>query len=151
MIFLVAPIRSSQRRSVWHLWWPVRWSAPARGGRSLRQRHHREDIHRGPGINFAPTAVIHVYIITKLCVIFGTVRDKLQEIEARVEITAAHMGYMEFRLCANNDVTTEATQECLDQTVLRDRAGNSRFINYRYNVLWLFKNESDRHNVLWLF
>ena len=84
-----------------------------------------------------------MYIITKLCVIFGTVRDKLQEIEARVEITAAHMGYMEFRLCANNDVTTEATQECLDQTVLRDRAGNLRFIITATMYFGYFKNESD--------
>ena len=72
---------------------------------------------------------MYVYIITKLCVIFGNVRDQLQEIEARVEITAAHMGYMEFRLCANNDVTTEATQECLDQSVLADSSGRTQYVH----------------------
>ncbi|KAL1454433.1 hypothetical protein WDU94_010691 [Cyamophila willieti] len=37
----------------------------------------------------------------------------------RVELTANHRGYFEFRLCPNNNVKVAATQECLDQYVLR--------------------------------
>lgn len=35
-----------------------------------------------------------------------------------VELTSNHGGYMEFRLCANNDVTKPITQQCLDENLL---------------------------------
>eukprot|EP00916_Digyalum_oweni_P010566 GHVL01017645.1.p1 GENE.GHVL01017645.1~~GHVL01017645.1.p1 ORF type:complete len:233 (+),score=23.36 GHVL01017645.1:411-1109(+) len=40
-------------------------------------------------------------------------------IDVAVKITANHLGYFIFKLCPNNDVTTEATQECLDDHVLK--------------------------------
>ncbi|KAK7107063.1 uncharacterized protein [Littorina saxatilis] len=40
-------------------------------------------------------------------------------IDVSVEITANHLGYFIFKLCPNNDVSTPATQECLDQNVLK--------------------------------
>nr|KAG5691650.1 hypothetical protein BaRGS_022925 [Batillaria attramentaria] len=45
--------------------------------------------------------------------------DQSQIIDVAVKITANHMGYFLFKLCPNNDVTKEATQECLDQHVLQ--------------------------------
>lgn len=41
-----------------------------------------------------------------------------QVINTTAEITANHGGYMEYRICPNNDSRKEATQECLDQHVL---------------------------------
>ena len=38
---------------------------------------------------------------------------------SKVQVTADHKGYFEFKLCPNNDVTKPVTQECLDKTVLR--------------------------------
>ena len=40
-------------------------------------------------------------------------------IDVAVKITANHLGYFLFKLCPNNDVRKEATQECLDEHVLR--------------------------------
>ncbi|KAK7476301.1 hypothetical protein BaRGS_00032494, partial [Batillaria attramentaria] len=40
-------------------------------------------------------------------------------INVTVKITASHGGYFMFKLCPNNDVTKEATQECLDRHVLQ--------------------------------
>ncbi|CAL1538250.1 unnamed protein product [Lymnaea stagnalis] len=49
-------------------------------------------------------------------------------ITATVEVTAPHMGWNEFRIC---DVAKsggiEATQECLNRTLLTDNSGRSRF------------------------
>nr|KAG5691648.1 hypothetical protein BaRGS_022923 [Batillaria attramentaria] len=42
-------------------------------------------------------------------------------INVTVKITASHGGYFMFKLCPNNDVTKEATQECLDRHVLQVR------------------------------
>ncbi|XP_022343370.2 uncharacterized protein LOC111136653 [Crassostrea virginica] len=39
-------------------------------------------------------------------------------IEVKVQITANHLGYFEFRLCEHNDPFTPVTQECLDKHVL---------------------------------
>ncbi|XP_062594876.1 uncharacterized protein LOC134256230 [Saccostrea cucullata] len=39
-------------------------------------------------------------------------------IEVKVQITANHLGYFEFRLCEHNDPFTPVTQECLDEHVL---------------------------------
>ena len=41
-----------------------------------------------------------------------------QSVRVRVEITAHHRGYFEFRLCPNNDFTRRVTHECLDRYVL---------------------------------
>lgn len=37
----------------------------------------------------------------------------------RVELTANHRGYFEFRLCPNNAPKQVATQQCLDRYVLK--------------------------------
>ncbi|XP_071164894.1 uncharacterized protein [Mytilus edulis] len=49
------------------------------------------------------------------------------------EITASHRGYLEFRICPNNDVTKAVTQECLDQYILSDvQTGGTKFyFNYQ--------------------
>lgn len=39
-------------------------------------------------------------------------------IEVKVQLTANHLGYFEFRLCEHNDPFTPVTQECLDEHVL---------------------------------
>lgn len=39
-------------------------------------------------------------------------------IEVKVQITANHLGYFEFRLCEHNDPFTPVTKECLDEHVL---------------------------------
>ena len=38
--------------------------------------------------------------------------------QIRVELTANHMGYFEFRLCPNNNPAKVASQRCLDQYIL---------------------------------
>ncbi|XP_060075035.1 uncharacterized protein LOC132554743 [Ylistrum balloti] len=51
-----------------------------------------------------------------------------QTIDINVEITANHLGYFEFRLCPNNNVNKAATQECLDQHLLRlENADGTRY------------------------
>lgn len=47
-------------------------------------------------------------------------------IESTVKISANHKGYIEFRLC-NVDQMGEATQACLDQTILKDASGSLYF------------------------
>ena len=41
-----------------------------------------------------------------------------QVITVVVQITANHLGWMEFRLCVNDDPTKAVTLDCLDQHVL---------------------------------
>ncbi|XP_050410035.1 uncharacterized protein LOC126824727 [Patella vulgata] len=52
-------------------------------------------------------------------------------ITATVQITANHMGYFEFRICVNNDVTKPATHECLNKHLLEleDGSGTKFFID----------------------
>ncbi|KAK6168235.1 hypothetical protein SNE40_022103 [Patella caerulea] len=52
-------------------------------------------------------------------------------ITANVQITANHMGYFEFRLCVNNDVTKPATHECLNKHLLElgDGTGTKFYID----------------------
>ena len=38
-----------------------------------------------------------------------------QMIDVTVELTAAHKGYFEFRLCPWNNIHVPVTHECLDQ------------------------------------
>ena len=47
-------------------------------------------------------------------------------ITIRVELTANHRGYFEFRLCPVNDLKNDATQECLDRYVLRRVEGREQ-------------------------
>lgn len=50
-----------------------------------------------------------------------------QNIDAVVEITANHKGFFEFRLCNVDDIPEgEATQECLDKTILSDKNGRTK-------------------------
>ena len=41
-----------------------------------------------------------------------------QEVEVRIQITANHLGYFQFKLCANNDVSADKDQSCFDKWVL---------------------------------
>ncbi|UYV73625.1 hypothetical protein LAZ67_11000076 [Cordylochernes scorpioides] len=47
-----------------------------------------------------------------------------QKISVRVQLTANHRGYFEFRLCPNNNPEVEATQECLNQNLLEMADGS---------------------------
>ena len=49
-----------------------------------------------------------------------------QMIYVTVELTASHFGNFYFRICANNDVTSVVTQDCLDENLLADVNGNTR-------------------------
>ena len=46
-----------------------------------------------------------------------------QVIKVRVELTANHMGWFEFRLCPNNAPHKVASQLCLDQHILKQSVG----------------------------
>ncbi|XP_061194239.1 uncharacterized protein LOC133202437 [Saccostrea echinata] len=49
-------------------------------------------------------------------------------IEVKVQLTANHLGYFEFRLCEHNDPFTPVTQECLDEHVLTlHNGGGTRY------------------------
>ena len=53
--------------------------------------------------------------------------EKNQVIKVRVELTANHMGFFEFRLCPNNNAKKPASQMCLDKNIMRDaNSGDSR-------------------------
>jgi len=42
-----------------------------------------------------------------------------QEMDVTIQITANHMGFFQFKLCSVPGFNTEATQECLDKTLLK--------------------------------
>ena len=44
-----------------------------------------------------------------------------QVIKVRVELTANHMGYFEFRVCPNNALKKPASQMCLDKHILKQQ------------------------------
>ncbi|CAG2245934.1 unnamed protein product [Mytilus edulis] len=44
--------------------------------------------------------------------------EKGQDIEVEIQLTANHLGSFVFKICPNNDITTQVSQECLDQNVL---------------------------------
>nr|KAG5692218.1 hypothetical protein BaRGS_009818 [Batillaria attramentaria] len=44
--------------------------------------------------------------------------------DVRVDITANHKGWFEFRLCPHNDPSTPITQQCLDQYLLQMADGS---------------------------
>ena len=45
--------------------------------------------------------------------------NKGQVIDVTFEITANHLGYVDFRLCKNDDTTKAATWECLNKNLLQ--------------------------------
>ena len=49
-------------------------------------------------------------------------------ITVTVRITANHLGYFTFKLCPNDNVKKEVTQECLDKHVLKVR--NTERLNF---------------------
>lgn len=44
-----------------------------------------------------------------------------------IKLTANHNGWMEFRVCNIDDFSSDATQSCLDKTLLADSTGKTRF------------------------
>lgn len=42
------------------------------------------------------------------------------------KLTANHLGWFEFKICNIDGKTGDATQNCLDQTVLQDVSGQNR-------------------------
>ena len=50
-----------------------------------------------------------------------------QVLNIQVELTAFHQGYFEFRLCKHNTKTRPVTQQCLDQHLLAQVTGDSKY------------------------
>jgi len=50
-----------------------------------------------------------------------------QTIPVTIEVTANHWGHFEFKLCANNDVTQDPTQECFDRTPVLTPEGSDKW------------------------
>ncbi|XP_067658902.1 uncharacterized protein [Haliotis asinina] len=48
-------------------------------------------------------------------------------VTVKINLTANHKGYFEFRLCENNDVTRAASHECFDQHILKMADGRTRY------------------------
>ena len=70
--------------------------------------------------------------------------EKNQVVKVRVELTANHMGFFEFRLCPNNNAKKPASQMCLDKNIMRDaNSGDSRLgINLPLHVTITYLNIS---------
>ena len=49
-------------------------------------------------------------------------------IPVTIELTANHRGWMEFRLCPNNNVKVAVTQDCLDRHLLAFSSGGFRYL-----------------------
>lgn len=60
-------------------------------------------------------------------------------IPVKIELTANHMGYFEFRICAMTYSGKEVSQQCLDKYKMRDRYGNTRYYPAAGNGV--FENE----------
>ena len=86
----------------WYFWLYMQWSAP-------RPRANDEGGTYGKGVivkNYTRGALIPI----------------------KVDITASHMGYFEFRLCADKRTVGElVTQQCLDKHLLQLADGSTRF------------------------
>ena len=64
--------------------------------------------------------------------------EKNQVIKVRVELTANHMGFFEFRICPNNNVKKPASQMCLDRNIMRAaNTGDSRLASPLQNFKFL--------------
>ena len=60
----------------------------------------------------------------------GTIVGKYtsgQKISVKVQVTASHRGYFEFRLCPVNSPHQPATHACLDRHLLRRPNGQTKF------------------------
>ena len=58
--------------------------------------------HEAPGGKYANGVIVREY-------------SEGQVIDATIEVTANHMGYFTFKICPNNDLTKDPTQDCFDQ------------------------------------
>jgi hypothetical protein len=70
-----------------------------------------------------------------------------QQIEAKIELVSNRGGWFEFRLCNrdNLDDSEDATQECLDENLLKDESGKTRFkLNKSQKGLLKFKLQLPR-------
>jgi len=70
--------------------------------------------HEAPGGLYATGTIVNSYTAG-------------QVIPIQIEITANHWGHFEFKLCANNDVTQDPTQECFDKTPLLTPSGADKW------------------------
>jgi hypothetical protein len=53
-----------------------------------------------------------------------------------LKVTANHLGYFEFRLCNTDKLGgQDASQECLDKTILGDKFGKKRFNIGNYYII----------------
>ncbi|WAR03536.1 hypothetical protein MAR_010094 [Mya arenaria] len=51
-----------------------------------------------------------------------------QTFSVTVEVTTNHGGYFEFRICPNNDPTRPVTESCLDEHLLQQPSGDTRWL-----------------------
>ena len=61
----------------------------------------------------------------------GTIARNYTEghtITIKVQVTATHKGYFEFRICPHNNPSTRVKQSCLDKHILRQPGGNTRVV-----------------------
>ena len=58
--------------------------------------------HEAPGGKFATGTIVREY-------------NKGETIKATIEVTANHAGKFTFKLCPNNNVNQDPTQECFDK------------------------------------
>jgi hypothetical protein len=87
----------------------------------IQYEYGRPPLHEPPGL-FATGTISKTYIVGS-------------NVTMHFEITASHRGYLEFRICPNNDVTKAATQDCLDQYLLSDiKTGGTKFYFYLHNI-----------------
>ncbi|ESO89724.1 hypothetical protein LOTGIDRAFT_96362, partial [Lottia gigantea] len=66
-------------------------------------------------------------------------------LEAVVQVTANHKGYFEFRICPTNDPKKRATQKCLDQYLLRQINGETKFDLPKHNGNFTVKLELPQY------
>merc|ERR1719289_106097 len=70
--------------------------------------------HQAPGGKFANGNIVANYL-------------QGSWIDIAIEVTTNHLGFFEFRLCPNNDVTQDPEQDCFDQYLLQTDSGSERF------------------------
>jgi len=59
--------------------------------------------------------------------IIGATYQQGELVNMTVEITAAHLGYFEFKLCNKSSAEELTTQECLDSNVLQQADGSTKY------------------------
>lgn len=79
----------------------------------------------------------------KICILYCFIfKINVKEVEFRVNISASHLGYYEFRLCSKRSADELIEQDCLDQTLLETIYGTTRVNVDQGNVVYstpLFK------------